>query len=118
MFLYLQNALTNEGCFDAIWEQRYDELKQYALEHDGDTRVPQNYSKSLLLPKWVENQRLGYRRKHNLRPKLELETEGRKVALTDRKEMMLKEIGFAWFDVPKQRWTEQGIAVCEGWDMR
>jgi len=80
--------------------------------------VPLNYSKSLLLPKWVENQRLGYRRKHNLRPKLELETEGRKVALTDRKEMMLKEIGFAWFDEPKQRWTEQGIAVCEGWNMR
>lgn len=111
-----RNVLTNEHVFDELWERRYQELKEYAAEHDGDTRVPANYSKSMLLPKWVDNQRTQYRRKHNIRPKLELEEDGQRIALTDANEMKLKEINFAWYDVPKQRWNEQGIAVSEGWD--
>mmetsp|Transcript_25332 Transcript_25332/g.54500 ORF Transcript_25332/g.54500 Transcript_25332/m.54500 type:complete len:175 (-) Transcript_25332:218-742(-) len=104
------NALQKEDCFDIIWQQRYDELKEYANDHDGSTSVPREYASSPRLGKWVENQRLGYRRRHNIRPKLELEADGR-AALTDSKEMLLKDIGFAWFGLPKQRWDEQGIAV-------
>lgn len=111
--LFEASALQNEDCFDVIWMQRYEELKTYAGENDGDTNVPREYAPSPLLGKWVENQRLGYRRKHNIRPKLELEATG-KVALSDEKEFLLKDIGFAWFSVVKQRWDDQGIAVMYG----
>ena len=86
---------------------------EYAIENDGSTNVPRDYGPNPLLGIWVERQRLAYRRKHNIRPKLELEAEGR-AGLSDEKEMMLNEIDFAWYDAPKQRWDEQGIAVMYG----
>jgi len=112
-----RNVLENEHAFDVVWMSRYEELKQYASDNDGDTRVPPNYTKSPLLHKWIQSQRDQYRRKHNIRPKKlnpELDGGGRKIS--DSKEALLKDIGFVWFDVPKQRWDEQGILVCQGWD--
>ena len=113
-----RNALTNEHVFDELWMSRYEELKQYANDNDGNTRVPANYTQSPLLHKWTQSQRDQYRRKHNIRPKkLNPEIDGgRKIILSNNKEDLLKDIGFVWFDVPKQRWDEQGILVCEGWD--
>ena len=114
-----RNVLTNEHVFDELWMSRYEELKQFASDNDGDTRVPESYTQSPLLHKWVQSQRDQYRRKHNVRPKKlnpEMEGGGRKIMLSDSKEELLKDIEFVWFDVPKQRWDEQGILVCEGWD--
>jgi len=114
-----RNALTNDThVFDEVWMSRYKELKQFANDNDGNTRVPENYTKSPLLHKWIQSQRDQYRRKHNIRPKkLNPELDGgRKIILSDSKEKLLKDIGFVWFDVPKQRWDEQGILVCQGWD--
>ena len=113
-----RNVLTNEQCFDVVWMSRYEELKQFAKDNDGDTRVPANYTQSPLLHKWTQSQRDQYRRKHNIRPKkLNPEVDGgRKIILSNSKEDLLKDIGFVWFDVPKQRWDEQGILVCQGWD--
>ena len=114
-----RNVLTNEHVFYEVWMSRYEELKQYASDNDGDTRVSENYTQSPLLHKWIQSQRDQYRRKHNIRPKKinpEMEGGGRKIILSDSKEKLLKDIGFVWYDVPKQRWDEQGILVCEGWD--
>lgn len=108
-------VLAKENVFDVIWQKRYDELKEYANEHDGNTNVPLNYTSNILLGQWVENQRSQYRRKHNIRPKLESET-GDRASLTDEKEMLLKDIGFVWFSVPKQRWDERGIDVIHGYE--
>lgn len=109
------SVLHNEEVFDVVWMSRYEELREYAAQNGGCTRVPPSYPPSPLLGKWVENQRTGYRRKHNLRPKLEIES-GDRVALTDRKEALLKEIGFAWYDEARQRWDERGIDVIYGRD--
>ena len=116
--VFERNVLTNEHVFDEVWNTRYEDLKQYANDNNGDTRVPENYTQSPLLHKWVQSQRDQYRRKHNIRPKkLNPEIDGgRKIILSDSKEYLLKDIGFVWFDVPKQRWDEQGILVCQGWD--
>jgi len=43
------------------WDQRFEELKQYRLEH-GNTLVPQKYAKNPKLGRWVENQRSQYHR--------------------------------------------------------
>ena len=108
------NALRKDGgCFDDLWMQRYEELEKYAAEHGGDTNVPLDYRPSPMLGRWVGNQRKQFRRKHNVRPRVD---EGSREVFTDEKEVMLKALGFRWFDVPIQRWSERGIAVMYGYE--
>mmetsp|Transcript_28351 Transcript_28351/g.59879 ORF Transcript_28351/g.59879 Transcript_28351/m.59879 type:complete len:334 (-) Transcript_28351:322-1323(-) len=104
-----RTADLNKGTFDIIWNERYKELVAYAEEHEGDTKVPAEYGPNLRLGRWVENQRIQYRRKHN--------GKDQNPALTDLKEGLLEEIGFVWSLQPKSRNDDRGIAVMYGYDI-
>ncbi len=93
--------------FDVVWNERYEDLVEYADGHGGDTRVPQNYGPDLRLGRWSENQRIQYRRKRN-------GTDGRP-APTDAKEELLNDVGFAWSLQPETRNCGLGIAVIYGY---
>ena len=65
--------------YDALWEQRFEELVEYERKH-GHCNVPRNYAKSPKLSSWVSNQRSARSRGE----------------LSDERIRRLKAIGFVW----------------------
>eukprot|EP00584_Thalassiosira_punctigera_P016615 CAMPEP_0172552964 /NCGR_PEP_ID=MMETSP1067-20121228/47522_1 /TAXON_ID=265564 ORGANISM="Thalassiosira punctigera, Strain Tpunct2005C2" /NCGR_SAMPLE_ID=MMETSP1067 /ASSEMBLY_ACC=CAM_ASM_000444 /LENGTH=342 /DNA_ID=CAMNT_0013341047 /DNA_START=163 /DNA_END=1188 /DNA_ORIENTATION=+ len=62
-----------------LWNERYDELKEYKNEH-GDCNVPNSYSRNTALVRWVQWQR----RSHN------------SGTLSNDRIIRLEQIGFSW----------------------
>jgi len=91
-----QSAITDDriACLESIgfewslytdWDLRFDELKQYKVEH-RDCNVPRSWEENKRLGKWVDKQRSQYR----------LLEEGSSSSLTDERVTKLESIGFRW----------------------
>lgn len=68
------------------WENRYEQLVEYAKEHNGDVNVPQYYPQDKSFGRWVMKQRSEY----------SLRLRGLKSQLTDERVARLEALGFSW----------------------
>ena len=68
-----------------IWQQRFNELKEYR-ERYGDCNVPSQWSENPQLGRWVSTQRSQYR----------LYQEGKKSSMTKERMQALESINFEW----------------------
>eukprot|EP00980_Cylindrotheca_fusiformis_P030763 scaffold25406_cov117-Cylindrotheca_fusiformis.AAC.2 len=73
------------GVHSATWEIRFNELKEYLMEH-GNCNVPTHYSANRTLATWVKCQRRQYK----------LFRANRASSLTVARIMKLNRIGFTW----------------------
>jgi hypothetical protein len=69
-----------------LWNDRYDELSEYARHHNGDTNVPKKSSTSQALGTWVSTQRTQY--KHF--------SANERSSITVERIELLNRIGFQW----------------------
>jgi len=76
---------------NAQWNQRFNELVEYASERGGSTCVPQKFPPNPQLGKWVQTQRAQYklfleeRATGDERAKIEMEKKAREIARKKRK---------------------------------
>lgn len=68
---------------DALWLLRYEELKQYFVDH-GHTNVPANWQPNEKLSSWVKSQ------KHQIQRQL----QGRSSTMTEDRQQKLEALGF------------------------
>lgn len=110
------------------WYERYEELQTYISNH-GDTLVPKAYTQNgLLLGRWVDKQRLDYKRYHD-RKKLEekwkdieiSDEEVRKeieranslaTGMTEERLRLLEEVDFVW-NARNYKWNRSYLELCE-----
>ena len=78
-----------------LWDERYEELRDYRVEH-GHCTVPFSYSQKPLLASWVKRQRYQYKCK----------MRGEHSHLTDERQAMLDDLGFVW-DTHVGAWDEK-----------
>jgi len=77
---------------DKGWNDMFDKLKLYKADHGGDTNVPQRYSLDDKLGKWVQTQRIQYKKKNHGQ-------------LTDERIQKLLSIGFTFNQLDKE-WND------------
>lgn len=77
----------------AIWSQRYEELKAYKAEN-GDCLVPRAYAPNPRLAGWVGTQRARYRQFMEVKKAGKSNTSS--VGMTEEKILLLNGLGFAW----------------------
>ena len=78
-----------------LWDERYEELRDYRVQH-GHCTVPFSYSEKPLLASWVKRQRYQYKCK----------MRGEHSHLTDERQAMLDNLGFVW-DTHVGAWDEK-----------
>eukprot|EP00551_Chaetoceros_affinis_P014700 CAMPEP_0203693722 /NCGR_PEP_ID=MMETSP0091-20130426/5622_1 /ASSEMBLY_ACC=CAM_ASM_001089 /TAXON_ID=426623 /ORGANISM="Chaetoceros affinis, Strain CCMP159" /LENGTH=162 /DNA_ID=CAMNT_0050564875 /DNA_START=183 /DNA_END=671 /DNA_ORIENTATION=+ len=76
-----------------LWNQLYDELKDYKA-YNGDCMVPKNYKSNPQLARWVDNQRAQYKQWK----------KGKITNMTEDRISRLEEIDFVW-NVPEFKWN-------------
>ena len=82
------------------WDNRYNQLLDYAKTHNGDVNVPQYYPADKAFGRWVMKQRSEY----------SLRLRGLKSQLTDERVEKLNAIGFSWVAPNFKRKVGVGIA--------
>ena len=112
------------------WYERYEELQTYISNH-GDTLVPKAYTQNgILLGRWVDKQRLDYKRYHHHERK-KLEEKWKDIEISDeevRKEIeranslatgmteerlrLLEEVDFVW-NARNYKWNRSYLELCE-----
>jgi hypothetical protein len=86
-----EDMVPSSSTLQTPWETRFEELKKYKNEHDGDTNVSKN---SGPLGRWVDQQRTQFR---------EFE-EGKKSSLTDERRAKLNGIKFEFHRQTRISW--------------
>jgi len=94
--------------FDHAWNIRFEELKEYKVEH-GDTLVPVEWPQNVPLAQWVLKHRRSYKLLQKAAPRADLNEnmksqtkENESILSVDRIEK-LNEIDFVW-DVHRHQW--------------
>uniref|UniRef100_A0A7S4JUL9 Helicase-associated domain-containing protein n=1 Tax=Odontella aurita TaxID=265563 RepID=A0A7S4JUL9_9STRA len=78
----------------AMWDRRYDELRQF-LKEEGHVDVPQRYAGNPSLGRWVNTQRLQQR----------LRSEGKKSDMTPERYAKLGALGMVWYVKGPEQWN-------------
>jgi superfamily II DNA or RNA helicase len=87
-------AWNGGSVWDANWQERYAELKQYFIQN-GNSDVPSRYRKNTQLSTWVSVQRQQKKMK----------------MLADEKTQLLNEIGFTWKFRERGSWEDRFAEV-------
>jgi len=109
---------------EAHWLERFEDLKEYKANH-GDTLVPMSYTAQPFLARWVDKQRIDYRR-YMARKKLEEELENKNTAdgeleekwkklkptgMTEERMRLLEEEDFIWNPI-EYMWESKFEELC------
>jgi len=102
----------------ASWNQRFQELKAYRLEH-GDCLVPYVYHPNTALGRWVANQRTQYR--YYMNAKQDGTTDSYARGMNEERIALLEAEGFIWntgVDSEKCGKQPRAPSSIDSWDQR
>mmetsp|Transcript_3206 Transcript_3206/g.6445 ORF Transcript_3206/g.6445 Transcript_3206/m.6445 type:complete len:383 (+) Transcript_3206:387-1535(+) len=95
---------------EAQWLERFEELKKYRGDH-GDTLVPKSYSVYPFLGRWVDKQRLDYKRFMERKQTGKID-KNKPTGMTEERIQLLEDIDFIW-DPFQYAWNMKYNELCD-----